>query len=168
MTFVVPQGEMRAAFAELTGINVASGLGLLLAKKDENTAIRCGVANFHAEDGDLKATTLLVDTTQVLITGRGDLNLRTEALDMSLRGQPKEIRLVRLRSPIKIHGSLLHPQIGLQAANLAGQAGGAIALGTLLTPVAALLAFVDPGLAKDANCAALIGQVEQGKNVPAN
>jgi uncharacterized protein involved in outer membrane biogenesis len=102
----------------------------------------------------------------VLITGGGDLNLRSEALDMSLRGQPKKIRLVRLRSPIKIHGSLLHPQFGLQAANVVGQAGGAIALGTLLTPVAALLAFVDPGLAKDANCAGLIGQVSQGKDLP--
>jgi len=168
MTFVVPQGQMRAAFAELTGINVAAGLGLLLAKKDENTEIRCAVANFRADNGELKATTLVVDTTQVLITGGGNLDLRTEALDMSLRGQPKKIRLVRLRSPIKIHGSLSHPQIGLQTGNLVGQAGGAIALGTLLTPVAALLAFVDPGLAKDANCAGLIGQVEQGKGLPAN
>jgi AsmA family protein len=167
MTFVVPQGQMRSAFAELTGINVATGLGLLLAKKDADTEIRCAVANFRADNGDLKATTLLVDTTQVLITGGGDLNLGTEALDMSLRGQPKKIRLVRLRSPIKIHGSLSHPQIGLQTANVVGQAGGAIALGTLLTPVAALLAFVDPGLAKDANCAGLIGQVEQGKDLPA-
>jgi uncharacterized protein involved in outer membrane biogenesis len=166
MTFVVSHGEMRAAFAELTGINVASGLGLLLAKKDENTQIRCAVANFQADDGDLKATTLIVDTSQVLITGGGTLDLKSEGLDMSLRGQPKGIRLVRLRSPIKIHGTLSHPEIGLQTGDLVGQAGGAIALGTLLTPVAALLAFVDPGLAKNADCAGLIGQVEQGKDLP--
>jgi uncharacterized protein involved in outer membrane biogenesis len=167
ITFVVPQGEMRAAFAELTGINVASGLGLLLTKKEENTAIRCGVMNFHADHGDLKATTLLVDTNRVLITGSGDLNLDTEGLDMSLRGQPKGFRLVRLRSPIKIHGSLSHPQIGLQTANVVSQAGGAIALGTLLTPVAALLAFVDAGLAKNANCADLVAQTEHDKGLPA-
>jgi uncharacterized protein involved in outer membrane biogenesis len=111
---------------------------------------------------------LLIDTSQVLITGGGALDLKTENLDMSLRGQPKGIRLVRLRSPINIRGTLSHPEIGLQTANLVGQAGGAIALGTLLTPVAALLAFVDPGLAKDANCAALIGHVEQGKELPAH
>jgi uncharacterized protein involved in outer membrane biogenesis len=167
ITLVVPKGEMRAAFAELTGINVASGLGLLLTKKDENTAIRCGVMSFHADHGNLKATTLVVDTNRVLITGAGDVDLGTEGLDMSLRGQPKGIRLVRLRSPIKIHGSLSHPQIALQAGNLAGQAGGAIALGALLTPVAALLAFVDAGLAKDADCAQLIAQAEQGKGLPA-
>jgi hypothetical protein len=32
----------------------------------------------------------------------------------------------------------------------------------LLTPVAALLAFVDPGLAKDADCAALLAQARSG------
>jgi hypothetical protein len=30
------------------------------------------------------------------------------------------------------------------------------ALGALLSPIAALLPFVDPGLAEDANCGALI------------
>ncbi len=166
ITIVVPQGEMRAAFAELTGINVASGLGLLLTKKEENTAIRCSVMSFHADHGDLKATTLLVDTNRVLITGNGDVDLGSEGLNLSLRGQPKSVRLVRLRSPIKIHGSLSHPQIGLQAGNLVGQVGGAIALGTLLTPVAALLAFVDAGLAKDANCAELVAQAEHDKDLP--
>jgi hypothetical protein len=60
---------------------------------------------------------------------------------------------------------LLQPKIGVQRGKLAAQMGGAIALGALLTPVAAVLAFVDGGLAKDANCAALIGQAEQGKNI---
>ena len=75
--------------------------------------------------------------------------------------------MVRLRSPIEIGGTLLHPQIGVKTIDLAAQAGGAIALGVLLTPVASLLAFVDPGLAKDANCASLVAQAEQGKGIPA-
>ena len=167
ITIVVPKGEMRAAFAELTGINVASGLGLLVAKKEENTPIRCGVFSFHADDGDLKALTMVLDTNRVLITGGGGVDLGTEAMNFTLRGQPKGIRLVRLRSPIKIHGTLLHPQVGLETANVVGQAGVAVALGTLLTPVAALLAFVDPGLAKDANCVDLLSQAEQSKGLPA-
>jgi AsmA family protein len=167
ITIVVPKGEMRAAFAELTGINVAEGLGLLITKKDENTSIRCGVISFHAADGNLKAMTMVLDTNRVLITGGGGVDLGTEAMNLSLRGQPKGIRLVRLRSPIKIHGTLLHPQVGLESANVVGQAGAAVVLGTLLTPVAALLAFVDPGLAKDANCADLVAQAEQTKGLPA-
>jgi AsmA family protein len=157
LTFVVPHGQIREAFAELTGINVAKGLGLLLTKKDQSTDIRCGVANFHATNGDLQAKTLLFDTTHVLVTGKGHINLQDEALNIELRGQPKEARLVRIRSPIDIHGTLAHPDVGLKPGPLVSQTGAAVALGTLLTPVAALLAFVDKGLAKDANCAAVIG-----------
>jgi len=165
ITLVIPQGKMREAFAELTGIDLSRGLGLVLTKNQQNTDVRCGVANFKAGGGDLKATTLVIDTTNVLVTGQGHIDLGTEALDLSLRGQPKEARLLRLRTPITLRGSLLQPKIGVQAGKLAAQAGGAIALAALLTPVAAVLAFVDGGLAKDANCAALIGQTEQGKNI---
>jgi uncharacterized protein involved in outer membrane biogenesis len=166
MTFVIPSGQIRSAFAELTGINVAKGLNLLLTKKEDKTEIRCGVASFRAEGGDLKAQSLLVDTTHVLVTGGGNINLKDEGLHIELRGKPKEVRMVRLRAPIEIHGTLAHPDIGVEPGHLLAQAGGAAALGALLTPVAAVLAFVDGGLAKNANCAALIQQTEQNKELP--
>jgi uncharacterized protein involved in outer membrane biogenesis len=167
ITLVIPSGEMREALAELAGINLSRGLGLLLTKDEKDTALRCGVANFHAGDGDLKATTLVLDTTNVLVTGSGQIDLKTEALDLALKGAPKKARLLRLRTPITIHGTLSHPSIGVDPGKVAIQAGTAVALGTLLTPVAALLAFVDGGLAKNANCSALISQAEQGKSLAA-
>jgi uncharacterized protein involved in outer membrane biogenesis len=168
VTLVIPKGEMREAFAELMGINLARGLGLILAKNEQNTELRCGVVSFKADGGDLKATTLVIDTTHVLVTGQGNINLATEALNLSLRGEPKQVRLLRLRTPITLRGSLLQPKIGVDPGKLAAQTGGAVALGALLTPVAAVLAFVDGGLAKDANCAALLAQAQQGKNLPSH
>jgi uncharacterized protein involved in outer membrane biogenesis len=166
ITLVIPKGEMREAFAELMGIDLSRGLGLIMTKNDRNTEVRCGVANFKAGGGNLTAATLVIDTTNILVTGEGNINLQTEALDLSLHGQPKEVRMLRLRTPILVRGTLSDPKIGVQPGKLAAQTAGAVALGTLLTPVAALLAFVDGGLAKDANCAALTAQVEQGKNLP--
>lgn len=166
ITLVIPKGEMREALAELTGIDLSRGLGLILTKNEQQTEVRCGVANFTADNGDLKATTLLIDTTNVLITGQGQIDLKNETLDLSLRGQPKKVRIFRLRTPITLRGTLLKPKIGVQPGKLAAQTGGAVALATLLTPVAAVLAFVDGGLAKDANCAALIGQAEQTNKLP--
>jgi AsmA family protein len=166
ITLVIPKGEMREALAELTGIDVSRGLGLILTKNEQKTEVRCGVANFKADNGDLKATTFVIDTTNVLVTGQGQIDLKNETLDLSLRGQPKKVRILRLRAPIMVRGTLSQPKIGVQPGKLAAQTGGAVALATLLTPVAAVLAFVDGGLAKDANCAALIGQAEQTKNLP--
>jgi hypothetical protein len=47
MSFVIPNGEINEAIAELTGINVTRGLGLLLAKDETKTSIRCGVVDFR-------------------------------------------------------------------------------------------------------------------------
>jgi uncharacterized protein involved in outer membrane biogenesis len=116
------------------------------------------VAKFQVEQGQLNAQTMVLDTTDILITGHGDINLATERLDLSLKGDPKKVRLVRLRSPIRVGGSLSKPQIGIKPEKALLQAGTGTVLGTLLTPIAAILAFIDPGLAKDANCSALVAQ----------
>jgi AsmA family protein len=54
-----------------------------------------------------------------------------------------------------VRGTLVHPAIGIQAGKAAAQTAEAVALGVILTPLGGLLAFVDPGLAKDADCASL-------------
>ena len=154
VTAVLPHGAIRASLAELSGLDLR-GLGLLLAKNKEETAVRCGVASFQAHDGNLTAQTLVLDTDPVLITGSGAIHLDSEALDLSFRGRPKSLRL-RLRSSVSVRGTLKHPSIGMEAHNPAVQAGAAVALGIVLTPLAAVLALVDPGLAKDADCAALL------------
>jgi uncharacterized protein involved in outer membrane biogenesis len=160
VSFVVPNGQIRAAFAELLGIDVARGLGLLLTQDQQRTDLRCGVAEFSAQDGMVDAKTIVFDTTNVVVTGRGHLNLGTERLDLSLEGDPKKPRLIRLRSPITLTGDFEKPHIGIEPQKALVQAAAATALGVLLTPVAAILAFVDPGLAKNADCSALVSQAQ--------
>lgn len=160
LTLVVPSGDIRSAFAELTGIDVAEGLGLLLGKSSERTSVRCGVAQFGLKSGTAHAQNLVIDTQKVLITGGGQIYLGPERLDLSIQGQPKKPRLVRLRAPVEIKGTLLKPAFSLEPGHLLRQGGVAAALGTLLTPLAAVLAFVDPGLAKDQNCAQLLAEAQ--------
>jgi uncharacterized protein involved in outer membrane biogenesis len=157
---VIPHGQIRALFVELTGINVARALGLALTKNQQQVELRCGVANFQVEQGQLNAKTMLLDTTNMLITGHGDINLASERLDLSLQGDPKKLRLLRVRSPIRVGGTLSKPQVGIKPEKALLQAGTGTVLATLLTPIAAVLAFVDPGLAKDANCSTLVAQAD--------
>jgi AsmA family protein len=159
-TLILPDGEVKAAFAELTGINVAKGVGLLLKGANDQARIRCGVAQFGIQDGTMHAQTVVFDTQNVVITGKGDIKLGPEQLDLSIKGEPKKIRLARLRSPVEIRGHLLKPSIGIDVGSTLKQGAIAAALGTVLTPFAAMLAFVDPGLAKDQNCAAMLANVE--------
>jgi AsmA family protein len=154
---VIPHGDIRSAFAELTGIDLA-GLGLLLTKNNDRAPIRCGVARFDLMDGVASAQSIVLDTQKVLITGSGKIDMASEVLDLKIQGQPKKFHLVRVRAPVDIKGHLAKPSFLPDKTQLLKQGAVAAALGTLLTPVASLLAFVDPGLAKDQDCSQLLEQ----------
>jgi uncharacterized protein involved in outer membrane biogenesis len=163
---IVPQGDVRSAFAELTGVDVAEGIGLLVKKPDDRATIRCGVAQFGVETGTAHVQDIVFDTQNVLIKGGGQIYLGSEKLDMTLQGQPKKIRVVRIRAPVEIKGQILKPSFKLETGHLLKQGAIGAALGTVLSPVAAILAFVDPGLAKDQNCAQLLAQAQQQPSAP--
>ena len=156
LSLVVPQGRMRAAFAELLGINATAGLFKLLGGDESTSEIRCAVASFDVAGGTATARTFVVDTTPVLAQGSGTIDLGAETMNLRIDGETKEARLVRLWSPITVQGPLTRPQVGVDAGSIAAQGGLAAALGALVSPLAALLPFVDPGLAEDANCGALV------------
>lgn len=154
ISLVVPQGRMRAAFAELMGVHVLAGLFKL---DDDSTAeIRCAVADFTVSGGTATARTFVVDTTPVVAQGSGTIDLGAETINLRIDGETKEPRLVRLWAPILVQGPLTGPKVAIDGGAVAGQVGVGAILGALVNPFAALVAFVDPGLAEDANCGALI------------
>jgi uncharacterized protein involved in outer membrane biogenesis len=142
VTAVLPQGTMRASFAELTGLDLR-GLGLLVTKNKDETPVRCAVARFQARKGTLTAQTLVIDTDPVLITGGGSIALDTEALDLQIQGHPKHMRLFRLKAPVTIQGTLRHPSIGVDKQERKFQ-------------------LVDPGHGKDVDCATLLAETKTG------
>jgi AsmA family protein len=160
VTLVIPGGQMRSAFAELMGINVANGLFELLTKNHGQTPVRCAVADFKATDGVLQAQSIVFDTGVVIATGSGDVDLRDETMNLAFAGKPKKFRLLRIGAPITVKGSLGQPKFGVAIAKAAPQAAASVALGVLAAPVAAVLPFIHPGLAKDADCASLVSQAE--------
>lgn len=160
VVLVVPHGKIRQAFAELLGINVANGLYLLLSKDNRETDLRCAVAQFDVKNGLMSVNDAVFDTGVVRATGKGAVDLGAETLNLRLEGQPKEPRVIRLWAPITLTGALLHPKLGVDAGKAAGQLGIAVAVGAVLAPLAAILPFIDGGLAKDADCAGLIGEAK--------
>ncbi len=156
LSLVVPQGRMRAAFAELLGINATAGLFKLLGDDQSTSEIRCAVASFDVSGGTATARTFVIDTTPVLAQGSGTIDLGAETMNLRIDGETKEARLIHLWAPITVQGPLTRPQVGIDAGPVVAQGGLAAALGALISPLVALLPFVDPGLAEDANCGALI------------
>ncbi len=156
MSLIVPNGRMRAAFAELLGVNASAGLLKLLSGDQSVSAIRCAVADFDVRGGKAQARTFVIDTDVVLAQGKGSIDLGAETLNLRIEGESKKPRLLRLWAPITVSGPLTAPRIGVDAGDVVSQGGLAGLLGTLVAPVTALFAFVDPGLAKDADCGRLM------------
>lgn len=156
LTVVSPGGEVRQAFAELLGVNISKGLIMLLSEDPRQTPLRCAVADFQVKDGVARANHIVADTGVVLVEGKGSINFGKETLNLRFEGDSKKPRLLRIFAPITLSGRLADPRVGVETGPLIGQGGVAVALGTLLTPLSAVLAFVDPGLAEDANCGALM------------
>ena len=158
-TAVVPSGGMRHSLAEWTGVDVLSALSLNLAGDTSNTNLRCAVASFDAQGGVMASRQFVIDTDPVRVDGSGSINLKDETLDLRLQGKPKHFQFMRLRAPITVKGPWRHPALGVEAGPAAAQGGIAAALG-VINPFAAILAFVDPGLAKDANCTSLLASAK--------
>ena len=167
-TAVVPSGGMRQSLAEWTGIDVFTALSLNLSGDTSNTRLRCAVASFGAKNGILTSQQFIIDTDPVRIEGAGTINLRDETMDLRIQGKPKDFQLVRLRAPITLKGSLGNPVLGVDAGKAIAQGGLAAAL-AFLSPLASVLAFIDPGLAKDVNCGPLLaGAKARGNPVKAS
>lgn len=158
---VIPQGEVREAFAELLGVNVVKGLGLLLSGDQSQVPIRCAVGHFRARNGVLRSNQIVFDTEPVLGHGEGRIDLGRERMSVRIDGEAKEPRLIRLMAPVTVSGPLRKPSLGVEAGGAIAQAGLAAALGAVAAPLAALLPFVDPGLAEDAACGALIAEARR-------
>lgn len=158
LTVVAPSGELRQAFAELLGVNISKGLILLLSESPKRSKVRCAVADFRIKDGIARANRIVVDTDVVLVKGEGTVNLRTERLDLRFEGESKKPRLLRLFVPITVNGPFTRPGVDLETGNALAQGGIGVALAALVNPLVAILPFVEPGLAEDANCAALIAE----------
>ena len=156
VSVAIPGGQVRQAFAELLGIDATKGLFLLLTKNETQTPIRCAVADFQATNGILTARKIIFDTGVVLATGAGSIDLRDETLQLRISGKPKKFRLVRIGAPIMVTGPLVSPHFGVDIAKAAPQVLASAALGAVVAPLSALLAFINPGLAKNADCAALM------------
>jgi len=150
---VISRGVVRTSVAELAGLDLGA-IKWLFKHPAPETTMKCAVSAFEAHGGVLTARTLLVDTDPMLVTGKGTIQMDSEAVDLALQGHAKHPEL-RVHSQVLVRGVLTHPTVGIQPGGAAAQTAAAVALGVLLTPLASILAFVDPGLAKDADCATL-------------
>ncbi len=112
----VLQGTIRASLAELAGVDLR-GLGLTLTGSKREVPVNCAAADFEIHSGVMQRTRLFIDSEPVFINGEGRVLLDSEALDLKLRGEPKGVRILRLKAPVLVQGTLLQPKFSVDTAD---------------------------------------------------
>ena len=148
------KGELSNILLEFIGLDGGEVIKFLL-RGDRNVQLRCAAAAFDVKQGLMTSKTIVLDTSDTVISGSGQISLANETLDLTLNPQPKDRSILSLRSPLKISGTFAAPSAGPDKAALAGRAGFALALG-LVNPLLALAATIETGPGQDADCRAVL------------
>ena len=150
-------GEFSGLLLEAVDMN---GAGILkyLALGDKSLPNRCSVVDFEIRKGLATSQLMVFDTAISNIQGSGTLDFRNEQIDVLLIPQPKKKSILAARTPIRVHGPFSQAEFSLQKGPLLAR-GGAVMLLSALNPFAAVLALLETGPGKDADCAALLSHV---------
>jgi uncharacterized protein involved in outer membrane biogenesis len=144
------RGHIGNLLMELAGLDIAESVKFLFTG-DKQIPLRCAFADFGVQDGLMQARALAFDTTDTLVVGEGTVSLRQEHLDLLLRPRPKDKSILALRSPLRIGGTFKDPSFRPDFKALGIRGAIALTLGSIAPP-AALLATLETGPGKDANC----------------
>jgi uncharacterized protein involved in outer membrane biogenesis len=129
---------------EAVGLDVAQALGVAI-KGDDALPLRCARFDFITQGGVMRLTRGVFDNPDSTIRVAGQVDLRNEHLALAARARPKDISPVSLRSPVTVTGTLSAPVVSIEPTRLAARALGAVALGALAGPLAAVIPLLDPG-----------------------
>lgn len=164
IAFVLPAGTLWTRNVELVELDIGTFVQKMFEDRlKEPVQINCGLIGFTVRNGTAATDPILIDTKKNVITGRGGFSFATEAVDLAFKADSKKFSLFSGQSPVGIKGRFAAPQLDVISGELVGRAGAGLGLAVVASPVAGLLAFIDPGDAKAAAC----GPVLAGKTAAA-
>jgi len=153
IAIILPRGTFWTRNIQLAEFDVGTFVQKMFQDKlKKPVELNCGLIGFTVRNGVAAADPILIDTDKNVMTARGGFSFRDESLDLRFRADAKKISLFSGQSPVGINGHFASPGIQIITPELVSRGAASVALGVVAAPVAAVLAFVDPGDAKDTAC----------------
>jgi uncharacterized protein involved in outer membrane biogenesis len=150
---ILPKGTFWTQYIQLAEFDVGLFLQKLLQDQlKKPIEVNCGLIAFTVKDGIAAADPILIDTDKNVMTAKGGFSFRDESLNLAFRADGKKFSLFSGQSPVGINGYFAAPSYQIVTPQLLARGGAGVALGVVAAPLAAVLAFVDVGDAKDASC----------------
>jgi AsmA family protein len=150
VALLMGRGQISNLLLEIAGLDGAEIVKFLIGG-DQNVTLRCAAGAFDVNRGLMNSRALVLDTSDTVIYGNGQVSLGNETIGLTLYPYPKDVSILTLRSPLSVAGTFAAPKVGPEKGALAGRAGLALALGAV-NPLLALAATIETGPGQDANC----------------
>ena len=109
----------------------------------------------------MKIDPLVMDTSDTKITGKGEVDLASEKINMLLTPYSKDFSPFTLRSPIRVGGKLADLDVFPDAAKLGPGDRVKQIVSTTLSAIIGLLPPMDMVLANDSPCRDLLTEVRE-------
>lgn len=161
---LVSEGTVSKLLLEQIGLNVGNVV-LSMLFGDKQVELNCMATDLDVANGLVKTKTLIVDTSDAVLHVDGTIDLAQEKPDLTIRPVSKGLRIVSLRAPIYVRGTLKHPDVDIDKGVLAAKTGGAVALG-VLAPITSLLPLINVGSEEENKCGELLKQASSKPVAP--
>jgi hypothetical protein len=153
IAIIMPAGTFWTRNVQLSELDIGTFVQKMFEKKlKEPVRINCGLVAFTVRNGIAAADPILIDTSKNVIGGRGGFSFKDESLDLAIEADAKTFSAFSGQSPIGVGGYFAAPSIDPISGELVARAGIGLGLAALVSPLAAVVAFVDPGDAEPTRC----------------
>jgi uncharacterized protein involved in outer membrane biogenesis len=175
ITLVMENGRMNNTYIDMLGADVGSSLGKLLDSSSEKdfTELNCFVCRFDIKQGLADSTVLVVDTKATSLVGDGEIDLKTEKLNLAMRSYPKRgigisglgklsLSIGEFAKPLKLGGTLRNPAFVMDPSQTIITVGKAFGGMLLFGPLGLGAALVSGRVGSDNPCPAAIQDAKKG------
>ncbi len=153
MAFIMPAGTFWTRNVQGAELDIGTFAQKMFEKKlKDPVLINCGLIAFTVRDGIAAADPILIDTKKNVIAARGGFSFKNESMNMAVEADAKTFSLFSAQSPVGIQGYFTEPKLDVISGELVGRAGAGLGLAAFVSPLAAVVAFVDPGDAEPTRC----------------
>lgn len=162
VAILMGKGEISNILLEFLGLDGGEVIKFLV-RGDNTVQLRCAAAAFDVKQGLMTSRAIVLDTSDTVVTGQGQISLSNETLDILFKPEPKDMSILSLRSPLRIGGTFAKATAGPEKSALAGRVGIAMVLAAI-NPLLALAATIETGPGENADCAAVLSKAAQPRD----
>ena len=112
MAFALGGGSVSSLMVSLAGLQIFDAL-VLYVTGDNRIPIKCAVGRLNFRQGNVAFDRTLLDTQKSVLHVKGQLSLKSQALNAEVDADPKSFDLLDLHGAVMIQGKLRSPQVSL-------------------------------------------------------